>query len=242
MNLNRVLGVDFTMPVDINEWRLAVPLRSKPNMKMMLSVFGYKIWMILFAVVPLYILVLGLADYIYYGKADWKNLAGFVVRTTMVEVVSKPLPNNAKSYQKLLIISWTLPVFVLAAAYAGNLTAFMARPVLEQPIKDAEHLVNQNEMSWILTAGTILPEYFKQSAPGSVMRRLYDNVGKITTHSCYTIRNEPDWKSGKYAAPCTGISFMALISDDFSRTGRCNFYKTPDIFDNVNFAMATQVT
>ena len=241
MNTNRALGVDFTMPVDLNEWSLVVPIRRKPNLKMMLNIFGYEIWMALLAMIPCYILVLGLTDYIYYGKVNWDYLAGFVMRTAMVEGAIKPLPDVAKSYQKLLIIFWTLPMFLLAASYAGNMTSFMAKPFVEKPIRDAEHLVNQNEMSWIMTLGTPLPAYFKGSEPGTWKRRLYDNAGKFTIHDCYTIRNEPEWKRGEFAAPCSGISYRALISYDYSKTGMCNYYTTPDTLWNVNFAMVTQV-
>ena len=241
MTQNRKLGVDFSMPVVINEWTMVVPLRKYPNMKMIFTVFRYEIWLILIVFLPAFITIMGLADYIYYRKVTWGHLAAFAIRTAMVEAVPKPLPLNAKSYQKLLILSWTLPMFILATAYAGNMTALIAKPSLEMPVKDAEDLVSQSMILWTLTANTVIPYFFKNSAPGTVLRELYDQSEEFTKHDCYSARNEPFWKSGKYAMPCTGISVMSLMSFDYSQTGVCNFYKTPDIFAKVNFALAFQV-
>ena len=241
MTLDRMLGVDFSMPVVINEWTMVVPLRKYPNMKIIFNVFKYEIWLIFVVMLPIFIMILGLADYIYYDKVKWGQLGGFAIRTAMVEAVNKPLPLNAKSYQKLLVVSWTLPMLILATAYAGNMTAMIAKPTLEIPIKDAEDLVSQDTMSWTLTANTVLPYFFKKSPPGTVLRELYDEAEELVNHDCYSARNEPFWKSGKYAMPCTGISVMSLMSYDYGQTGICNFYKTPDVFAKVNFALAFQV-
>ena len=159
----------------------------------------------------------------------------------MVESVHNAIPHNAKSYQKLLIISWTLPLFILASAYAGSLTAKIAKPTLEKPIEDAIDLVNQNDISWILTDGTELTRHFRNSPQGTTSRKLYDQAGILTQHDCYSARNELFWKSGKYAAPCTGISIMALMADDFSSTGKCNYYTTSDKLDKSVLSLAFQV-
>ena len=179
--------------------------------------------------------------YIFYGKVKWGNLAGFATRIAMVEAVMKPLPSDARSYQKILVVSWTLPMLIIATIYAGNMTALIAKPTLEIPIKDAEDLVNQNKISWTLLKGSILSHFFKKMAPGTMQRKLYDQAEALTKHDCLTARNEPFWKSGKYAMPCTGISVMSLMQFDYSQTGICNYYKTPDIFAKVNFALAFQV-
>ena len=241
MTLNRMLGVDFSIPVLVDDWELVVPLREKYNLKMMLNIFGYEVWVVLLALVPCYILVLWVADYIQYGCVRWNKLADFVIRTVMKEPVSNPMPHNARSYQNLLIISWALPLFVLTSAYAGSLTAMTAKPTIKKPIKNVNDLVDQNEISWILSDGTPLAENFRNSPPGTVMRKLYDQVGMLTIHDCYTARNELFWKSRKYAAPCTGISIMALIADDFSSTGKCNYYTTSEkLYTNI-FSLAFQV-
>ena len=241
MTLNRMLGVDFSMPVAINEWTMVVPLSKHVNVNMIFIIFGYEIWFILLSVMIAFIVIFGLADYIFYGKVKWGHLAGFATRTAMIEAVTKPLPNDAKSYQKLFIISWTLPMFILATAYAGNMTAMMTKPTFSIPIKDAEDLVNQNQISWTLNKGTVVEPLFKSFDTGTTYRKLYDNAEAIFPHDCYTERNKPFWKSGKYAMPCTGVSITSLMSFDYSQTGLCNYIRTPDIFSKAIFALAFQV-
>ena len=237
-----MLGVDFSSTVSIDEWILVVPIRKHGNVKMIFTVFGVEIWLMLISASFAFIIIFGIADYIFYGKAKWSHLAGFATRTAMVESVTKPLPNDAKSYQKLFIVSWTIPMFILASAYAGNMTAMLAKPTLEILVKDAEDLVNQNKINWALTRGTNVVRYFKSSAPGTVNRKLHDKAELITLHDCYSARNEPFWKTKEYAMPCTGVSVMSLMSFDYSTTGLCNYYKTPDTFAKGSSALAFQVT
>ena len=168
MTVNRMLGVDFSMPVTLNEWTLVVPLRKHANAKLIFTIFSYEIWFVLIGVMTTFIIIFGLAEYIFYGKVKWGNLAGFATRTAMVEAVMKPLPSDAKSYQKLFILSWTLPMFILATAYAGNMTAMIAKPTLEIPIKDAEDLVNQNKISWNLLKSSVLPQNDQKTSWGNV--------------------------------------------------------------------------
>ena len=209
---------------------------------MIFTTFSVEIWLMLISVSSLFIIIFGMADYIFYGKVKWSHLAGFTTRTAMIEAVMKPLHDDAKSYQKLFVVSWTIPMFILATAYAGNMTARLAKPTLEILVKDAEDLVNQNQILWTLNYGTLVVPAFKNSAPGTVFRKLYDKAEAITHHDCYSARNEPFWKTRQYAMPCSGISVLSLMSFDYSKTGSCNYYKTSDIFAKVNFALAFQVT
>ena len=236
-----MLGVDFSSTVSIDEWILVVPIRKHGNVKMIFTVFSAEIWLMLISASFVFFIIFGIADYIFYGKVKWGHLAGFTTRTAMIEPVMKPLPTDAKFYQKLFIVSWTIPMFILASAYAGNMTAMLAKPTLEILVKDAEDLVNQNQISWALPRGTVVVPYFKSSAPGTVLRKLHDKAELITHHDCYSARNEPFWKTKEYAMPCTGVSVMLLMSFDYSTTGLCNYYKTSDTFAKVNFALAFQV-
>ena len=233
-------GVHFSMPLMIDDYTLSVPLRKNPNLKGMLNIFQYQIWFILLAVVPLYFMTMCLADCIYYGKVNWQKLGGFVLRTVMIEV-KNPLPDNSKLYQKQLIIFWTVPMFILAAAYAGNMTAMIAKPSLEKPIKDAEDLVYHKKMSVALVDGDVGEPYFRTASPGTVMNKMFEMVDIWTASDCYQARNLPFWKSGKYAMACAGLSVMSLMSYDYSRTGLCNYYKTPDMFFRMDLAFAFQV-
>ena len=72
------------------------------------------------------------------------------------------------------------------------------------------------------------------------MRKLYEKSSKLVA-GCSTIKDKPFWRTGKYAAPCSYTSMKALISDDYTRTGKCNYYMTGDVMHHMNLAMAFQV-
>ena len=58
MTVNRMLGIDFSMPVTINEWTLVVPLRKHSNLTLIFNVFNYEIWHILIGVTSTFIKIL----------------------------------------------------------------------------------------------------------------------------------------------------------------------------------------
>ena len=86
-----MLGVDFSSTVSNDEWTLVVPIRKHGNVKMIFTAFSAEIWLMLISASFAYIIIFGIADYIFYGKAKWGHLAGFTTRTAMIESVMKPL-------------------------------------------------------------------------------------------------------------------------------------------------------
>ena len=73
------------------------------------------------------------------------------------------------------------------------------------------------------------------------MRKLFEKSSKLVA-GCSTIKDETFWRTGKFAAPCSYTSMKALISDDYTRTGKCNYYMTSDVMHHMNLAMAFQVS
>ena len=72
------------------------------------------------------------------------------------------------------------------------------------------------------------------------MGKLYENSFK-SKHNCYHARNTPFWKTGKYASICDMPSIKALISEDYTHTGMCNYYTADDEMHHTNAGMAFQV-
>ena len=145
-------------------------------------------------------------------------------------------------HQKLLIIIWIWAFLVLTHAYGGNLTAMIAIPSIHKPIDNVEGLINQDELSWFFPGGTSFHEYLKSAPSGSKMGKLYEGATITPYDDCYTARNKPFWKSGKFAAPCIMTSIRSLLDDDFSLTSKCNYYATSDIMHHMNLALAFQVS
>lgn len=88
---------------------------------------------------------MGMAYYFYGGSVDWNMLCGFVIRNALSEQ-NNSIPHQAKVHQRVLIITWLWSSLVLVQAYAGSLTAMLAKPQFQSPIKNLEELLGQTEI------------------------------------------------------------------------------------------------
>ena len=126
-------------------------------------------------------------------------------------------------------------MFVLAQAYAGNLTALLALPRIPDPIRNAEEFISQTEIYLFMEKGNKETFYFRESAKDSVQRKLFERAtisGPLSykdrlQYGCFT---EETFHTGRHAAVCNAGGVPVLFSQDFSKNGHCNFYTTEDKF------------
>lgn len=193
MTNSRYAAVDFTLiPLELYS-TIVVPLRLESDTWSMTDPFSYEVWCMVILCVPLYVIIMGLADVVFCGSADWEALIGFILRTSLSENDSD-LPENRWAYQKIFLIFWISPVFILVQSYAGNLTAMLTRPTLPEMMKNAEDLLKQDDISLVLEKGTIEEFHFRAANSGTTLRRLYERSTIMTPltpterlrHGCYT--------------------------------------------------------
>ena len=135
--------------------------------------FSWVVWCLAIICVPLYVVIMGLADYAFSGYADWEALIGFVLRIALSENDSN-LPEHKWKYQKIFLIFWISPVFILVVAYAGNLTAMLTRPTLPERLRNAEDLLSQDDISLVMEKETIQEFHFRAANSGTTLNRLYE--------------------------------------------------------------------
>ena len=145
MNLNRAKAVDFSRGFGYGFTAMVIPLETKRNMWYMTGPFTNTVWFLIFTSIPLYIIAMAVAYYLYSGSVDWCTLFGFVIRNVLSEQNSR-IPDEDYAYQKVLIITWLGFTLVLVYGYAGNLTAMFSKPKLQLPIKTLEELLKQDEI------------------------------------------------------------------------------------------------
>ena len=232
LTVDRASAVDFTTPNLIRYYTAAVPLKQKSKMWYIADPFTYHAWITIFISVPLYLATMGLIDYLYYGFADWEQLCGFILRNALTETNSG-LPKNTKIFQRILITTWLWSALVLVQAYAGNLTAMLAKPMLQSPIRTLEDLLGQNEIPWVIEKGTVVDHFTSTAEPGTVMKKLSDRATFMPpltplermTYGCYSSKL---MHGTRFASLCDTGSLVNMIAQDFSETGKCNFYLLKD--------------
>ena len=136
---------------------------------------------------------------------------------------------------------------VLVHAYAGNLTAMLAKPSLQNPIRTLEELLGQNKISWVIEKGTVVDYFTSTAAPGTVMNKLSERATIMSPltpqermmYGCYTSKLI---EGRRFASLCDKGSLRTLLAQDFSETGTCNFYLLKDkLLTSKSSLLAVQV-
>ena len=220
--------MDFTHQVSDGYFKAVIPLKQDNKMWFFIDPFSYSVWLGFILCVPIYILAMILADFLFLKDVDIGVLCGFVIRNALSEQNS--IPNHSQLYKRLLITVWIFCMMVLVLSYAGTLTAMLARSKLQEPITTFEELLDQNEVSWII-AGDFTAHYLRSSEDGSVLRKLYErgtvmNDKQLGGYGKCFPKEFID--GGMFGSLCSIGSILVLMKNDYSKTGKCNYYTTED--------------
>lgn len=238
--------MDFTIPLTNSFATVVVPLKVESNIWFFIDPFSYWVWIGLLISIPIYLITMGLTNYLFGGDTHFDEVTVFILRNALSEQ-NATLPNHGKAYQKLLIMTWIWCMLILVQSYAGNLTAMLAKPQLQDPIRTIEDLLSQDKIPWAIADGSPEQYFLSNYPPGSVLRRLNDharimNVMSTEDHMMYGCFTKDFYQRGDIGVICLEGGFYALVSNDFSNTGRCNYYMLEDKFLTSGAAMAFQVT
>ena len=237
--------MDFTIPLTNSFATVVVPLKQDSNMWFFIDPFSYRVWIGFLISMPVYLITMWLANYIFGGDTNFDEATGFILRNAFSEQ-NATLPNHGKTYQKLLTMTWIWCMFILVQSYAGNLTAMLAKPQLQNPIRTLEELLSQDVIPWAIPEGSPEQYFLSNYPPGSVLRRVNDRatiMGVMSTedHMMYGCFTKDLYQRGDIGVICLEGGFYALVSNDFSKTGRCKYYMLEDRFLTSGAAMAFQV-
>ena len=209
---------------------VVIPLQTSSNMWYFTDPFTNTVWILIVASIPIYIVAMALAYYSYSGSANWHTLSGFVIRNALSEQNYR-IPHQAKSHQKILIITWLGCTLVLLQAYAGSLTAMLSKPKFPPPIKTLDELPRQNEISWVIEKGSVAELYMQTAKSGTMMSLLYKQAEIVpslstrekTAYGCYSYAAKLRG-NGRVGSFCYLNYIWSMIARDYSATGKCNFY------------------
>ena len=215
--LSRSEAVDFSLPIINEQYSIAVPIKSEDDLWSFLHPFNLEVWIASFISIPIFMIAMVSADYLYTGSLKWGISISFVLRIALMEQSLK-IPDKT-IYNRIFVIIWTASVFVLAQSYAGTLTAMITRPGLHKTIRNANDLLNQKDFSWVMEDGLGIGEYMKASPPGSTWRNLLEQASFLSYDeewygACHTTTTR---ESGKIASICDIYSLTDLISRDYRK-------------------------
>ena len=231
----RAASVDFTAPIGQGLTTLVVPLLLESEIWAVSHPLADEVWYALLIIMPIYFIVMGLADYVVFGQVMWQKLSEFVIRNALSQHAE--MPNIKRTYQNIFIIIWVTSIFIVVQCYAGNLTAMLTAPGLPDPIKNATEFLEQDKIPLVMRKGSIAQYYFKFVYSVNRTEGKLGNIASVSDepltpteylkYGCYSTEQYSD---GRNAAVCNDGEFWGLISYDYSRTGQCNFYVIKDKF------------
>ena len=153
-------------------YNIVIPVKTDDDLWSFVNPMAYQVWICALCSIPIYILAMGLAEYLCSGSGpiDWPSLVGFVVRNAFHENIRLP---DKGTPRKLLIIVWIWSAFIVCASYAGNLTAMLTNPKLDRPVRKPDDLLNQEDISWVVEAGIGAVEYIDKCSDSEICPKCY---------------------------------------------------------------------
>ena len=174
-------------------------------------------------------------NFLHSGSTKWEAAVSSVIRGVLSERKSTNVKPPKHMYQKLLVLVWSWMMVVLISAYKGNLLAMVTKPGVNTPFTNAEGMVEQTQIKWGFVHRNLFSEYAKSKAPGTTLRKIYDEGDHIFYINALS-------QLGNNAAIIDISTANSLIANDFSKTGACNYYLTQDKILATDSALAFQVS
>ena len=81
--------------------------------------FQYEVWICSLMIIPIFLLVMGFADFLVFRRVEWDTLTSFVVRNAVHEVC--PKTPNERIYHKVFVCIWLWAFLILIPSYAGKI-------------------------------------------------------------------------------------------------------------------------
>ena len=114
----RHLFIDYSHTVHLDRLQFLLSLKPQNDPWAIFRPFGWRVWMSIILVTPLYLISMGITDLAFFGETRWIANVGFVARQLLKQ------PRNSfprqKLYKMIFICAWAWPTLVLLYGYEGK--------------------------------------------------------------------------------------------------------------------------
>ncbi|XP_069982157.1 probable glutamate receptor [Penaeus vannamei] len=244
MSTVRAAVVDFTKPIlidyarilggkgraEIDPWGFLLPLTPE-------------VWAGLAALGLLVILTVALLSYLSGQRLPGRgsrNLYFAVVRTLLIQDAKVP---KGRRWERVLLAGWMIVTLVTVKSYAGNLMSLLAVRHIPQPYQSVRDVLDDASCTMIWEANTAYVQFVESvssgtfhevSKAGEAGRILYKKSTQYQDAIDSFVRSRP------YVLILEDLTHKVLMGQDFSNTGRCDFYTSRELFLPFIFAMIGQ--
>ena len=118
MTLQRSQVVDFSLPIVTDEMTGFLFFGVSKDQGILFRAFGWRVWLAVVIITPVYIAIVGLSDWFYSGQmTNWWSYIEFCFRSICMDSVEIP---QSQTYNKVYSLAWIWMSFVLFLAYEGK--------------------------------------------------------------------------------------------------------------------------
>ncbi|XP_071524479.1 probable glutamate receptor [Panulirus ornatus] len=245
MTFSRVEAVDFTYRVrsgemklmgatgrpEVAPWGFLLPLTSLVWVAILLSLL----------VVPPLLFLLPKCFHLKDLKKGDKSAHTFIfIRILLQQDVSE---EAVFVWERLVLGVWMMMTLVLTRSYAGNLMSLLAVRHLPQPYQTLQDILDDPSVITIWQKNSA-PEQYLRSVQSGTFREIADMEaeGRLKFHTSSqffsSVNTLVRW--GDHVIVNDDRTIKYLVTLDFSRTGRCDFYISRDGFLPYSASLITQ--
>lgn len=236
MNPERARACDFSVPIALDQLIPVTPVLLNKDPWVLARPFDNYVWLSLLAFFSICVGNLVVITVLLPRAHSVGVIVEFVVKS-LVNEGSVTIRRTSNSIS-ILSTFWLFGAMVLVYSYSGTLTALLAVPKAPFLVESMADLTNQDMFPWKIESGSVLEQMSLNADPDTVFGGFVKGA-QPGAGTCYD--NLENIENGEYAMVCERMSVEKMISDGFSKSGKCSLYSGRISFMSLAFAMAFQV-
>nr|XP_045624236.1 probable glutamate receptor [Procambarus clarkii] len=132
-------------------------------------------------------------------------------------------------WERLTLATWLIAMLVISKSYAGNLMSYLAVRYIPQPYQSLRDVLDDPSVTMIWEANNAYVQYYRAVQSG-IFREIADSEkkGRIKYVTSTEFPSSVDIyvRRGHHVLIAEDRYEKVLMAQDFSRTGRCDFYSS----------------
>nr|XP_045601351.1 probable glutamate receptor [Procambarus clarkii] len=136
-------------------------------------------------------------------------------------------------WERLLMGGWLVVVLVLTRSYSGTLTSTLAVKYIPQPYQTLRALLDDQSIVMVWERGSVYMQYVLGVQSGifhEVMESQKKGRLMLATTPEYDTVADTLVTKGRHALVIEDLTSRVIMTNHFSRTGRCDFYQSREVF------------
>ncbi|XP_071545443.1 glutamate receptor ionotropic, delta-2-like [Panulirus ornatus] len=234
LTTSRTEVVDFTWPMTIQYSRI-LGGRGRPEVDpwgflLPLSPLVWTAILTTLVLVPVVVVLISFCFSISRAHCTWMRDTFEMLRILLQQDNSV---SSGRWWKRLVLAGWMITALVLVRSYAGNLMSVLAVRYVRQPFQTLRDLLDDPSATMIWQINSTNVQYFR-SVDSGIFREVSnaESAGRIKYHKLSQFPHSVNTlvRRGHHVLIDLEIVITMIIGEDFTYTGRCDFYSSRERF------------